>query len=329
MKLKYIPSYILSKLCLSGNKNTKFDMCFVMDSQGWILESISKNTAAHLTGFRNELCYTPKDLPDSEWYFFTHFAYLKTALIHNPSLWNKKIITFFTHPREDLGINSAELDLILKKSKIIVTLNSPLKDYLKEKGVKEDKIYVIPFGFDPKLFPSRERTNTGAIGFSMAYYDRKNPELVKEITMNTNRDVYLFGKGWDRFPGFNEMKNKSNFFYSEPTYEELPECYRKLDVLISTSFLEGGPTPIIEALVSGVPVVASNTGFATDLIQPGKNGFIFETTDELSNIMRLIDRATELTGDISGTVGHCAWENCAQKLKKAISEKGGATCFKK
>jgi glycosyltransferase involved in cell wall biosynthesis len=49
--------------------------------------------------------------------------------------------------------------------------------------------------------------------------------------------------------------------------------HRGASALISVANNEGGPMAILEALASGTPVIATNTGFAKDLITH-ENGFI-------------------------------------------------------
>ncbi len=51
------------------------------------------------------------------------------------------------------------------------------------------------------------------------------------------------------------------------------------DLLISTSKREGLPVNIIEALVSGKPVVTMNCRGARDLIVEGENGYVVEIDD--------------------------------------------------
>jgi len=41
---------------------------------------------------------------------------------------------------------------------------------------------------------------------------------------------------------------------------------RDASVFLSNSWFVGGPFPVLEALASGMPALATNTGFALDLI---------------------------------------------------------------
>lgn len=74
--------------------------------------------------------------------------------------------------------------------------------------------------------------------------------------------------------------------------EDVPSRLRKADIFVLPSRLEGLPTTVLEALVMGVPVIASNVGGIPDIIRNGKNGLLVspEKKERLSQaIMRLID----------------------------------------
>ena len=61
---------------------------------------------------------------------------------------------------------------------------------------------------------------------------------------------------------------------SEPV--ELADLYRRSRCLICTSFSEGGPRVVAEALGCGVPVVSTKVGLARELVHDGVNGFLVD-----------------------------------------------------
>jgi glycosyltransferase involved in cell wall biosynthesis len=60
---------------------------------------------------------------------------------------------------------------------------------------------------------------------------------------------------------------------------------------MSLSSLEGGPLPVIEALMSGCSVVATNTGFAQDLAEIFPNVYVIPTTSTVLQIIETLERA--------------------------------------
>ncbi|MCK4806011.1 MAG: glycosyltransferase family 4 protein [Candidatus Aegiribacteria sp.] len=76
----------------------------------------------------------------------------------------------------------------------------------------------------------------------------------------------------------------------------LPSLYAFCDILALPSYNEGLPYVIIEALSSGLPIVASRVGGIPDVVSNGENGFIIEPgdIDALANRLLELVRNTEL-----------------------------------
>lgn len=58
------------------------------------------------------------------------------------------------------------------------------------------------------------------------------------------------------------------------TNEEMPEYYQNLDVCIITSYEEGTPRPVIEAMASGVPLISTDVGIVEEAFGPKQKEFI-------------------------------------------------------
>ena len=57
---------------------------------------------------------------------------------------------------------------------------------------------------------------------------------------------------------------------------DLADLYRRSRCLICTSFSEGGPRVVAEALACGVPVISTRVGLAQELVQNGVTGFLVD-----------------------------------------------------
>lgn len=57
-------------------------------------------------------------------------------------------------------------------------------------------------------------------------------------------------------------------------HEEIHEIYRQTLVFVMTSWVEGMPTVILEAMAHGAAVVSTDVGGIPELIQDGKNGYL-------------------------------------------------------
>ena len=76
----------------------------------------------------------------------------------------------------------------------------------------------------------------------------------------------------------NEMGLK-DFVIFTGWIEDLPGVYADLDIVALTSFNEGTPLSLIEAMASAKPVVTTAVGGVKDMIKGGENGLMIGTND--------------------------------------------------
>jgi glycosyltransferase involved in cell wall biosynthesis len=103
-------------------------------------------------------------------------------------------------------------------------------------------------------------------------------EAVKQLSaegLTDNLELHLIGKG----PLFARMKTEyalpSVNFLGFVADEDLQQHYLDKDVFILPTLFEGMPTVIIEAMACGMPIVVTDTGATTDLVD-ATNGMIIE-----------------------------------------------------
>ncbi|MBV9273909.1 MAG: glycosyltransferase, partial [Verrucomicrobia bacterium] len=160
-----------------------------------------------------------------------------------------------------------------------------------------------------------------------AFYERKNPDLILELVKALpSRSFILIGRNWNQYPRFPELNELSNFEYVDIPYSEYPKYYEKMSVFVSASNLEGGPIPLIEAMMSNIVPVASRTGFAPDLIKHGRNGFLFDVGSPVKLIADLITQAFALQTDIRDTVEHLSWRNFSLQINALMAESVSKQC---
>ena len=121
-------------------------------------------------------------------------------------------------------------------------------------------------------------------------------------------------KNWVEYPRFRHLKDLPNLEYVETTYDRYPEYYRRMTVFASVSLVEGGPIPVLEAMMSNVAPVASRTGFCEDLIRHGENGFLFDPYAPTDEVCQLIEKAFTLKADVRATVERYSWQGFARQV---------------
>ncbi|MEZ5937926.1 MAG: glycosyltransferase [Hyphomonadaceae bacterium] len=60
----------------------------------------------------------------------------------------------------------------------------------------------------------------------------------------------------------------------------MPDYYRKIDILLCASKIEGTPNPVLEAMACGVPVVTTDVGIVPDVMGPLQREFILAERDK-------------------------------------------------
>ena len=96
---------------------------------------------------------------------------------------------------------------------------------------------------------------------------------------------------------------------------EVARWISKADILCLSSYSEGTPNVVVEALASGVPVVATRVGGIPELVQDGVNGFLIppgDVTALADAINQGLSKVWNRT-DIQQSVAHLTWRAIAAR----------------
>lgn len=186
-----------------------------------------------------------------------------------------------------------------------------------EMGVPGENISVVPPGVDPDFFqqqarpPGDHRLRLLTVSRLSQYTRRKNVDGVLEAIALLGKDMNLFytvvGDGDDR-PRLEAKARELGLgakvdFQGSLSKEKLLEVYRQADLFIlaskaSKKDVEGFGIVYIEASASGVPVLCSREGGATDAVADGRNGLLIESSSPAAiaeGIRTFLARRAELT----------------------------------
>lgn len=303
------------------NKNTELKITFVVleAQKKWILGAIAREILKN-TFIKSQTVNELRNLPDTKYFFFMHYANMVHAYRMNPHLLHRQVFVYYTHPNDDFDFSENELIYLLNKTTQIFCMCEQFKKMLIAKGVSEKKISVYIGGADPNIFKPHKRSQ-GKVGFCTAFYERKSPERIMQIVeLMPHLNFILIGRNWENYSKFKYLSNLKNFEYVEANYDDYPDLYGSMDVFVSVSKLEGGPIPLIESMMCNIVPVASRTGFAPDIIRNDENGFLFDIDSEVEDICKLIDKAINFNNDvdISLSVEDLSWSNFAMKIDRKI-----------
>lgn len=94
--------------------------------------------------------------------------------------------------------------------------------------------------------------------------------------------------------------------------EDVRDCLGAADVFVLSSKWEGHPLGVMEAMASGLPVIATTVGGVPELVEPGRQGILVPPGDEvaLTQGMRLLlDRS-----DLRAGFGHACRERALREF---------------
>lgn len=185
----------------------------------------------------------------------------------------------------------------------------------------EEKIYQIPLGFDlSPFFHEQEHKrkyfrneyhlyeNTIGIGIIGRLVPVKNHFLFIDIIRHLyerGRSVkgYIIGDGEMRgaleqyalenqIPYYPKVSMSEAVLVFTSWIKDVSYPLAGLDIITLTSYSEGTPVSIIEAMAAGKPVIASAVGGTPDLIQEGHTGLLFspyDQTEYFNKMLLLVD----------------------------------------
>jgi len=149
--------------------------------------------------------------------------------------------------------NRENIDVIFKTSNLVG----------KEINIEEQIICPPPLDFNKFNF-SRKTSKIKNLGFIGRLSKEKNPFLAIDMAEKLNLPLYIAGDGPLRSDLALYCKSKSNIKLLG--WQNSLEFYKKIDCLLLTSEMEGVPNVILEALSSGLPVISSNVGGISEIL---------------------------------------------------------------
>ncbi len=202
--------------------------------------------------------------------------------------------------------------LLGKADTIISVSHAAKKDISHYHEINEEKIRVIHNGVDTNFFKpvSSDLRQDLADGYDnvmlflgrlikqkgVEYLIQAMPKILEE---NPSTVLLITGKGKSK-PGLmklvkkKRLKNNVKFTGFIPE-EQLPALYSASDVYVLPSLWEVLPISLLEALACGVPLVSSNAGGNAEIVEHGRNGFVFKMRD----VSKLAEYTSSLLSDPS------------------------------
>jgi glycosyltransferase involved in cell wall biosynthesis len=218
----------------------------------------------------------------------------------------KHIFLFIESPRK---YKKDKLMLkMLKNAEIIGVRGSDSMQYLLEKGIAKDKIFIPPNEFEIHDIGIRKEKKIYDLIYIGNFVDVKDLPLWVDTVECIKRDIpnikcIMVGDG----ERFNDIKERIHSKGLKDNIElvgrknNVNEYIKKSKLLLMTSKSEGLPMVVVECMAYGVPAVVPNVGDVKDLVIHGKNGIIVNKRDakefakEIINILEDGEKYTEMS----------------------------------
>jgi len=281
------------------------------DSANWVIAHEMKELARTISALGGRTAHA-KLLPilSNQCVFFgSHFD-----LLLNPQWFeaDHRYATAYFHGRPGSGVAEidtcyANLQRYHHRIDRIQVSHSAMRGIVLESGIDPDKVFLIPIGINLEYFPEqteRSRINARkALGIPMdavvlgsfqkdgnGWGEGNEPKLIKgpdiflktiSILKESIPEMFILLSG----PARGYVKNgleKLGVPYShiyQKEYMDIGTMFQALDLYLVASREEGGPKAVLESMASGVPLVTTKVGQATDLVKHRENGWVADVED--------------------------------------------------
>lgn len=190
-----------------------------------------------------------------------------------------------------------------------------------EKGVH---VLLDAFAVVLKRFPDACLQIAGGIGSSPPKFliaisaDKRVQDLARFYKILPSKPDYYYQQLLTRLPA-DEMRKVS--FLGAVQYAHIQNVYHNADIYINSSFMEAFTLPILEAMASGLPVIASDVGGNPEIVRHEETGLLFQPGDSqglADAIIRLLEdeelRRALRTRAIQEIEGKYSWDALAEEM---------------
>ena len=200
---------------------------------------------------------------------------------------HKRVHTFHGHLFDDQSFSLIEKKMITlaerylaRRTNLLISVGKKVGIELRAQGIGANQDWLsIPPGV--KALPTIERfqarkalglnSDGMLIGWMARMAEVKNPFLLLEIATQLPDINFVMAGGGDLLE---EVRAKAPKNVAVIGWADAATLWSAVDCAISTSDNEGMPVALIEAQLAGVPVIATNVGSNSEVVEDGVTGMV-------------------------------------------------------
>jgi glycosyltransferase involved in cell wall biosynthesis len=175
-------------------------------------------------------------------------------------------------------------------------------------GVEAGHVHLVPTGVDTLRFrpearrdgPLRRRFAIAASAPLVGFVGRLSPEKGPDVFLSAalavraacpHASFVLIGDGpmLKQLQTFAVRFGLGDVVHFAGAQDDMPAIFNELDVAVSSSHSEAMPLAVMEAMASGLPIVACKVGGITDLVEQGVSGWLADDGDYEALAARVVE----------------------------------------
>jgi glycogen(starch) synthase len=225
----------------------------------------------------------------------------------------------------------------LRRADAVIVLTGRTRAALRADGVGPARLHTIPSGFEPTLFSGngsieRPRSGRPRIGYVGRLAPQKRADLLVRAfgRMREQADLVIVGDG-PEWPRIRQLVADSPAadritMCGFVQHSAVPAVLSSLDVLVLPSAYEEMGSVLVEAMASGLPVVASEVGGIPEVVRHGETGLLVRPGD-VDCLAEVLDRLvaepqlrTRLSAGARARAGAYAWPALAARVASLYAD---------
>jgi glycosyltransferase involved in cell wall biosynthesis len=260
-------------------------------------------------------------IPTADAYFFSYPTLFKHYEQKNSAKFKNNSIVLYPHNEPEMGSINEQVILLNKAFKVHFYCKADAENLIKN-GLSLDKITIANCAIDIDCeldYKVKRVSNT--IVLASKYGPRKGANLLPKIIQKLpSWNFIVMGRGWEGFIRDNELGNLPNFRYVKFNKINRSKYFSEARIFLSLSNLEGGPVPLIESMSLGVIPICTETGFASEFISDGANGFLLPVNPDPDFIVSKINCVDTIINDPSDAVKHLTWDRITRLTNSDLNK---------